>query len=313
LKTKPGKYLPQLAVVGCEQGLVHPMQDNPRLGIIMMIATTVVFSVQDGISRYLAEHYNVITVVTIRYMFFMAFVLAYSARQDGGIRKIASSPQLPVQIGRGLLLAGQICVAILSFSTVGLVNFHAVFASYPLMVMALSVPVLGEAVGWRRWLAVCIGFCGVLLILRPGTEMFGSASILPVLAAFMMAVYGILTRYAARQDAALTSFFWTAIAGGIAMLAIGPFFWVPPVGTDWYWMGLLCLTGTGGHYLLIKALDATKASTIQPFAYLQLVFASSIGILVFDDSLDPMLIVGSAIIVGSGLFALQRERQAAQS
>lgn len=305
--------MPQLAVVGCEQGLVHPMQDNPRLGIIMMIATTVVFSVQDGISRYLAEHYNVITVVTIRYMFFMAFVLAYSARQDGGIRKIASSPQLPVQIGRGLLLAGQICVAILSFSTVGLVNFHAVFASYPLMVMALSVPVLGEAVGWRRWLAVCIGFCGVLLILRPGTEMFGSDSILPVLAAFMMAVYGILTRYAARQDAALTSFFWTAIAGGIAMLAIGPFFWVPPVGTDWYWMGLLCLTGTGGHYLLIKALDATKASTIQPFAYLQLVFASSIGILVFDDSLDPMLIVGSAIIVGSGLFALQRERQAAQS
>jgi len=305
--------MPQLAVVGCEQGLVHPMQDNPRLGIIMMIATTVVFSVQDGISRYLAEHYNVITVVTIRYMFFMAFVLAYSARQDGGIRKIASSPQLPVQIGRGLLLASQICVAILSFSTVGLVNFHAVFASYPLMVMALSVPVLGEAVGWRRWLAVCIGFCGVLLILRPGTEMFGSASILPVLAAFMMAVYGILTRYAARQDAALTSFFWTAIAGGIAMLAIGPFFWVPPVGTDWYWMGLLCLTGTGGHYLLIKALDATKASTIQPFAYLQLVFASSIGILVFDDSLDPMLIVGSAIIVGSGLFALQRERQAAQS
>lgn len=305
--------MPQLAVVGCEQGLVHPMQDNPRLGIIMMIATTVVFSVQDGISRYLAEHYNVITVVTIRYMFFMAFVLAYSARQDGGIRKIASSPQLPVQIGRGLLLAGQICVAILSFSTVGLVNFHAVFASYPLMVMALSVPVLGEAVGWRRWLAVCIGFCGVLLILRPGTEMFGSASILPVLAAFMMAVYGILTRYAARRDAALTSFFWTAIAGGIAMLAIGPFFWVPPVGTDWYWMGLLCLTGTGGHYLLIKALDATKASTIQPFAYLQLVFASSIGILVFDDSLDPMLIVGSAIIVGSGLFALQRERHAAQS
>ncbi|MBL6775305.1 MAG: DMT family transporter [Candidatus Puniceispirillum sp.] len=289
------------------------MQDNPRLGIIMMIATTVVFSIQDGISRYLAENYNVITVVTIRYMFFMAFVLAYSASQDGGIRKIARSPQLLVQIGRGLLLAGQICVAILSFSRVGLVNFHAVFASYPLMVMALSVPVLGESVGWRRWLAVCIGFCGVLLILRPGTEMFGSASILPVLAAFMMAVYGILTRYAARRDAALTSFFWTAIAGGIAMLAIGPFFWLPPVGTDWYWMGLLCLTGTGGHYLLIKALDAAKASTIQPFAYLQLVFASSIGILVFDDSLDPMLIAGSAIIVGSGLFALQRERQAKQT
>ena len=150
------------------------MQDNPRLGIALMIATTVVFAVQDGISRYLAENYNVITVVTIRYMFFMCFVLAYSSRQKGGIRQMASSDQLPLQIGRGLLLVAQICVAILSFSTVGLVNFHAVFASYPLMVMALSVPILGEAVGWRRWLAVCVGFCGVLLILRPGTEMFSS-------------------------------------------------------------------------------------------------------------------------------------------
>ncbi len=74
-------------------------------------------------------------------------------------------------------------------------------------------------------------------------------------------------------------------------------------------MGLLCLTGTGGHYLLIKVLDVTKESTIQPFAYLQLVFVSSIGILVFADSLDPMLIIGSSIIVSSGFFALQRERK----
>ena len=179
------------------------------------------------------------------------------------------------------------------------------------MVMALSVPILGEVVGWRRWLAVSIGFIGVLIILRPGSAMFDSASILPVIAAFMMAVYGIMTRYAARQDAAQTSFFWTAIAGGVAILVIGPFFWQPPQGHDWWWMGLLCLTGTGGHFLLIKALDSTKASTIQPFAYLQLVFASTIGIQVFGDSLDPMLIAGSAVIVGSGLFALQRERQAA--
>ena len=207
-------------------------------------------------------------------------------------------------------MVAQICIAVLSFSTVGLVNFHAVFASYPLMVMALSAPVLGETVGWRRWLAVLVGFSGVLLILRPGTAMFSSASILPVIAALMMALYGIMTRYAARRDSATTSFFWTAIAGGIAMFVIAPFFWRPPEGSDWAWMGLLCLTGTGGHYLLIRALDATKASTIQPFAYLQLVFASSIGILVFDDSLDPMLIVGSAVIVGSGLFALQRERKA---
>ena len=287
------------------------MQDNPRLGIMLMVATMTVFAIQDGVSRYLAENYNVITVVMIRYIFFILFVLAYSARQQGGIGAVACTNQLGLQIGRGVLMVAQICIAILSFSTVGLVHFHAVFASYPLIVTALSVPILGEQVGWRRWTAVLVGFCGVLLILRPGTSMFSSASILPVVAAAMMAVYGIMTRFAARRDTANTSFFWTAIAGGAAMIVITPFFWVPPQGGDWVWMGILCLTGTGGHYLLIRALDATKASTIQPFAYLQLVFASSIGVLVFDDRLDPMLIAGSSIIVGSGLFALQRERQKA--
>ena len=224
-----------------------------------MIATTVVFAAQDGLSRYLAESYNVITVVTIRYIFFMCFVLAFSAKQQGGIRAIASTDQLLLQIGRGLVLVAQICVAIFSFTTVGLVHFHAVFASYPLMIMALAVPILGEAVGWRRWIAVLIGFSGVLLILRPGSAMFSSASIMPVLAAFMMATYGLMTRFAARNNSAQTSFFWTAIAGGVAMMCVGPFFWHPPVGIDWVWMGFLCLTGTGGHYLLIRALDATKA------------------------------------------------------
>ena len=286
------------------------MQDNPRLGIMLMIATTVVFAAQDGLSRYLAESYNVITVVTIRYIFFMCFVLVYSAKQQGGIAAVASTAQLSLQIGRGLMLVAQICVAILSFTMVGLVHFHAVFASYPLMIMALSVPILGEAVGWRRWVAVLLGLSGVLLILRPGSAMLSGASVMPVLAALMMASYGLMTRFAARKDCAETSFFWTAIAGGVAMMCIGPFFWHPPVGIDWVWMSLLCLTGTGGHYLLIRALDCTKASTIQPFTYLQLVFASSIGVLIFADEVDPMLIFGSTIIVGSGLFALQRSRQA---
>ena len=286
------------------------MHDNPRLGITLMIATTIVFAVQDGLSRYLATNYNVITVVTIRYIFFMLFALAYSTCQQGGIGAVAHTKQLLLQIGRGLMLVAQICVAIFSFTMVGLAHFHAIFAIYPLVVMALSVPILGEKVGWRRWMAVLIGFSGLLSILRPGSDMFSASSIMPVLAAFMMASYGLMTRFAARQDSAQTSFFWIAIVGGIAMLFVGPFFWQLPSRGDWALMGLLCLTGTGGHYLLIRALDATKASTIQPFAYLQLVFSSSIGVVMFADELDPMLIFGSAIIVGSGLFSLQRSRQA---
>ena len=90
------------------------MKDNPRLGIMLMIATTIVFSIQDGLSRYLAESYNVISVVMIRYMFFMLFVMAYSARLPGGIISVAASRQTSLQIARGILMVAQICVAILS-------------------------------------------------------------------------------------------------------------------------------------------------------------------------------------------------------
>ena len=125
-----------------------------------------------------------------------------------------------------------------------------------------------------------------------------------------MATYGVLTRFAARRDTAMTSFFWTGVAGAMTITLVVPFFWHPPQGSDWWWMALLCITGASGHFFLISALDTTHASTIQPFAYLQLVFASTIGIVIFDDQLDHALIIGGLMIVGSGLFALNRERRA---
>jgi len=290
------------------------MQDNPRRGILLMVITTIIFAIQDGISRHLASSYDIFTIVAIRYWFFALFICAFSARKSGGLKKIAKTTQPWVQIGRGVLLVAQICVAVLGFTQVGLVHFHAIFASYPLMVMALSVPFLGESVGWRRWLAVSFGFAGVLVILQPGASFFtGPAltnALVPLCAAVLMAVYGIMTRFAARRDSASTSFFWTGIAGAGAMTLLVPFFWHPPQGPDWWWMALLCVTGASGHYFLISALDATKASTVQPFAYLQLVFASTIGIVIFADQLDSTLIIGSIMIVGSGLFALNRERRA---
>ena len=286
------------------------MQDNPRRGILLMVATTIIFAIQDGISRYLAGSYDIITIVAIRYWFFAIFVCAFSAHKSGGFTQAAATSQPWLQASRGVLLATQICTAVLGFSQVGLVQFHAIFASYPLLVMVLSVPFLGEIVGWRRWLAVGFGFAGVLVILQPGSSAFGSNAVVPLFAATLMATYGILTRFAARRDNAMTSFFWTGVAGAMAITLVVPFFWYPPQGSDWWWMALLCITGASGHFCLISALDTTHASTVQPFAYLQLVFASIIGIVIFDDQLDRALTIGSMMIVGSGLFALNRERRA---
>ncbi len=285
------------------------MQNNTRAGIILMIATTMVFAVQDGISRHLAGEYNVLMVVMIRYWFFAAFVITVAARKEGSVRAAAATTQPVLQIFRGLLLASEICVLVAGFVLLGLVESHAIFASYPLLVAALSGPVLGEAVGWRRWAAIAVGFVGVLIILQPGVTVFAPAAVVPLVAALMFALYSLLTRYAARRDSAATSFFWTGVTGSVLMTAIGVWYWEPMIGPDWAWMAILCVVGASGHFLLIKCYEMAEASAVQPFAYLQLVFASIIGLTVFGETLEPHVALGAAIVIAAGLFTLVRARR----
>lgn len=276
---------------------------------MLMIATTFVFAMQDGISRHLAGQYNVLMVVMIRYWFFAAFVIFIAARRPGGIRAAAATKQPYLQIFRGALLAVEICVMVLAFVLLGLVESHAIFTSYPLLVAALSGPILGEAVGWRRWSAIGVGFIGVLIILEPGFKVFSPYAIVPLISALLFALYGLLTRYAARLDSSATSFFWTGTVGGVVMTVIGIWSWQAMTLPDWGWMALLCVTGVTGHWLLIKCYEVAEASAVQPFAFLQLVFASAIGITVFSETLDTNVAVGAAIVVSAGLYTLWRERK----
>jgi drug/metabolite transporter (DMT)-like permease len=284
------------------------MQNNTRLGIGLMVATTFVFAIQDGISQYLAREYNVLMVVMVRYWFFAAFVITVAIRTSGSIRAAAATQQPLLQGFRGALLALEICVMVAAFATLGLVESHAIFACYPLLIAALSGPVLGEHVGWRRWAAIGVGFIGVLIILQPGITVFAPAAAIPLISALMFALYGLLTRYAARKDTTATSFFWTGTVGAVVMTLIGVWSWEPMVGTDWLWMATLCVTGATGHWLLIRCYEVAEASAVQPFAYLQLVFASAIGLLVFRETLETHVAVGVAIVVGAGLFTLFRAR-----
>ena len=287
------------------------MQNNQRLGIILMIATTFVFAVQDGISRHLAGNYNVLMIVMIRYWFFAAFVITIATRQSGSIRAAAATRQPILQITRGVLLALEICVMVSAFVVLGLVESHAIFACYPLLIAALSGPVLGEQVGWRRWTAIGIGFVGVLVILQPGFAVFAPAAIIPLVSALMFALYGLLTRYAARKDTTATSFFWTGTSGAVVMTVIGIWYWEPMTAGDWIWMATLCVTGASAHWLLIKTYEVAEASAVQPFAYLQLVFASAIGIFLMGETLRPNVALGAAIVVGAGIFTLWRARKRA--
>ena len=284
-------------------------EQNTRAGILFMVVTTFIFAAQDGLSRHLASEYNVYMVVMIRYWFFAAFVISVASRKAGGMRAAAATSVPWVQAFRALLLVAEICVMVFGFTLLGLVESHAVFACYPLLIAALSGPVLGERVGWRRWVAIGVGFFGILIILEPGVGVFQPEAVVPLIAALMFALYGLLTRYVGLRDSAATSFFWTGTVGMVAMTAIGAWFWEPMSGPDWAWMILLCITGALGHYTLIKCYEMAEASAVQPFAYLQLVFASILGILVFNETIRINVALGTALIVAAGLFTLWRERR----
>ena len=286
------------------------IRNDSQAGILLMIATTMVFACQDGISRHLAAEYNTFMVVMIRYWFFAVFVLAIAIRQPGGIRGIARTSQPVLQIGRGILLALEICVAVVGFTLIGLVESHAIFASYPLIITALAGPVLGERVGWRRWLAVLVGFAGMLIILEPGSGAFDPLALIPVASAVLFALYGIATRYASRRDSTATSFFWTGIAGAVVMTIVGLPAWEPMSPSDWAWMLALCSTGVLGHWLLIKCYELAEASVVQPFAFFHQVFAALVGIFVFSEALKANVLVGASIILAAGLFALWRAARA---
>ena len=286
-------------------------QDNTRLGILLMCLTTFVFAMQDGISRLLAEEYNTFLVVMIRYWFFALFVIAVSARRAGGLKRAIATRHPWIQVFRGVLLALEICVTVVSFTLLGLTETHAIFISYPLMIAALSGPLLGERVGWRRWAAIGAGAVGVMIILQPGTGVFSPVAAIPLLGAVMFAVYGLVTRYVSRNDPSHVSFFYTGTVGAVVMTAIGLFYWQPLAPSDWLWMGALCISGAFGHWLLIKTYELAEASAVQPFAYLQLPFASALGMVAFGETLRSNVAIGAAIVVGAGLFTLWRDQRRA--
>ncbi len=283
------------------------MQNNVLLGIGLMVVTTFMFSTMDGVSRYLAENNNVFTIVTMRY-WFVAIIMAISCLLvKDSFKKLLYTKQPFTQFSRGLILSLNNCLVVYTFTLLGLVETHAIIACYPLIVAGLSVPFLGEKFGWRRWTAIFVGFLGVIIILRPTTNVISEGAIYALIGAIMFAVYLILTRYVSRLDNAITSFFWTGIGGSVTMTIISFFIWEDILREDLLWLLIMCLLSASSHFMMVKTLQVAEASVIQPFSYLQLVFGSIIGVTIFSESIDLMIVFGAIIVIGAGLFTAWRE------
>ncbi|WP_343312553.1 DMT family transporter [Brucella sp. BE17] len=284
---------------------------NPKTqGYLFTILAVIIFASQDGISKYLGSHYSPIFITMIRYWTFGLFVILLAMR-SGGIAKTARTKRPFLQVFRGVVLAVEIVVFIYGLSRSGLAMAQSVFQCAPLLVTVLSVVFLGEKVGWRRWAAIIVGLCGVILIINPANAHFDANILFSLVATGMFATYAVATRAVSKYDDPITSFFYTGVSGVVVLTAVGIFYMVPIAQPDWFWMAALCICGIGSHYCLIRAYDVLEAGEVQPLTYLQLVIGAFIATFIFHENLTWNVVVGATIVVAAGLFSMFRERHLA--
>ena len=278
----------------------------PLTGITLMALATLIFAVQDATTKTLTVTLPVGQIVFVRFAAFFLFALLFAHRGDG-IRVAARSAAPARQVVRCLLMCSEIALFVFALRILGLAEIHALFSCFPLIVAALSVPMLGERVGWRRWLAVIVGLIGTLLILRPGSAVFDPYALIPLVCAVIYALYNLLTRQVSRHDRFSTSLLYFGAVGMLASLPFALLGWQAPTSHEWLFLGALCLTSISAHLMLIKALELTEAVVLQPFHYLILPWAMLIGVFVYGERLDAATLAGAAIVVGSGVYVAWRE------
>mgnify|MGYP000070414657 CR=1 FL=1 len=280
---------------------------RPALGIAILMVAVFFMAAQDGITRHLTQTLPPVEVIMVRHWALLAFALVLAWRRLG-IMKIFRSERPMLQITRSVLLIAEMTLFAFGVKHLELADMHAMFAVYPLATMAFGVLILREQAGWRRWAAVGVGFIGMLIIVRPGLGVFDLWALSPLIAAVGFALYNVLTRMVSETDPFETSLLYNAIIGFIAGTAAGIPVWQDPTGNEWFWLGVICCTGIAAHLLLIMALEHAPATTLQPFNYMALPWSIFIGFIAFSELPDHWTLVGSAIIVMSGLFVIWRER-----
>lgn len=276
-----------------------------------MVAAVAAFAAQDGFSKHLAGTYSTQMIIMIRYWVFAGFVIVLALRRPEGARAAIRSTRLPAHLIRSCLLVAEICLIVWGYTRIGLINSLAVFSVCPLLIVALSGPILGERISWQRWAAVGAGLVGVLIILRPGMGVFSWAALLPLASALMFAVYSVLTRLTTRDEPTFPAFFWPGVIGAVLMTGLGLPYLTQMTLQDAGFLAIYCGLSILSHWLLLKCYEQVEASRVQPYSYLQLVFVTGIGLVVYGEVLELPVALGSAIVVAAGLYALSLERKPA--
>jgi drug/metabolite transporter (DMT)-like permease len=213
-----------------------------------------------------------------------------------------------LQVARGLAVTFSSLCFITGLSVLPLADASAINFIWPILITVWGVLFLGEKVGIRRWSATLVGFFGMLLIVRPGTSAFQWAAIFPLTAAVLWSIAAVITRAVSDRDRAETTLVWSSLVMLAGGAVIAPFYWISPTPRDWMLMLAIGLLSVLGHSMLAYAYERASASALAPYSYLQLVWATSLGYLIFGSVPDLWIAGGAALIVASGIYTVHRER-----
>lgn len=283
--------------------------DATLLGIGLLLIATILFAFQDVLTKQLTTRVSVTQILVLRYFSFTVFALII-AHSRVGLRSVFRSAWPGLQVARCLIMCTEIGIFAYAVRFLGIAEIHAIFSCFPLVITALSVPLLKEQVGWRRWCAVTVGFIGTLIILQPGSGVFNPAAMLALVCVLLYSIYNILTRKVSAKDRFETSLVYFGVVGlaGSFIAVLGRWQTTDPE-TAWLLAGV-CFTSVVAHMLLIKSLELASAVVLQPFNYFILVWAILFGYLVFGEVLELYEVIGALIVVSSGVYVGLREYQA---
>ena len=276
--------------------------DEPLRAIALAVSATVLFGSSDTISKYLSGSLPIIEFIWIRYVLFL-IMAGFLVRRRSVI------PRNPgQQVARGLCVAGSSVLFVYGVRQMTMAQATTISFLSPMLITILSIPLLGETVGPRRWAAVGAGMVGMLVVVRPGMGGFQPAALFGVASSFCWALALIITRRISSSDTPQTTVLWSAAIGTAVLTLMLPFEAVWPTASQLAWSLVLGVLASGGQWLVILAHRIAPASLLAPFFYSQLLWVTVLGFLVFGNLPDGWTLAGAAIIIASGLYTAHRER-----
>ena len=274
------------------------------LGILYAILAYFSFSLLDATQKTLVIYYSVFQLLLVKYFFVLLLSLIESRRKKN--ISFYKSKNIKMQIFRSILSVLESGFFVLSFKYLSLADAHSVGSLAPVIVVALSAIILKEKVSTKTWVAIFIGFIGVLVILRPTSSIFDPKALLPLVAAFALGLYQVITKKVSEYDATEVSLFYTSVVGIIIMSFLALSFWRPINSSSYILFLAIGVFFSLGIYLQIIALSKSRASIIQPFHYTLIFWAIILGYIFYDDIPDFFTIIGALIITASGIFVIKQ-------